>query len=267
MVKIALDAGHGLDTPGKRSPADEREWSFNNTVLLACRAALEEYADVQILRLDDPTGKRDIPLKERADKANQWGADVLVSIHHNAMNGIWHSGGGVETYIFSNASKAPQDIAALIHPGIVSAMGLRNRGIKTANFYMLRESWMPAVLTEGGFMDSTIDIHSLRNDDKLNAQGSVLAEALAKYFGLKRKPGMAHALIKPKEDTELKFSSGTLKREYEMFLKSKTQREIIVKAAVEAGYSGKWIKALAEGKVTDGDLVMLGLGALIRAAK
>ncbi|MBB4826336.1 N-acetylmuramoyl-L-alanine amidase [Sporosarcina luteola] len=97
MVKIALDAGHGINTPGKRSPDDEREWSFNNNVLLACATALQQYEGVQILRLDDPTGKTDVPLKTRTDKANKWGADALVSIHHNALTGKWHSGGGAET--------------------------------------------------------------------------------------------------------------------------------------------------------------------------
>ncbi|WP_243458230.1 N-acetylmuramoyl-L-alanine amidase [Sporosarcina sp. Te-1] len=261
---MALDAGHGINTPGKRSPADEREWSFNSKVLLACAAALKQYEGVQILRLDDPTGKTDVPLKTRTDKANKWGADALVSIHHNALNGKWHSGGGVETYVFPTASKAAKDIAALIHPGIVAAMGLRDRGVKTNDYHMLRESKMPAVLTEGGFMDSNIDIHSLRDDGNLKAQGIEIAEALAKYFGLKRKSGIAYEPAVKKEDDELQFSSGTLKKEWETFLGSKAQREIAVKAAVKVGYSDKWIKDLEEGRIADGDVVALAVGALIK---
>ncbi len=61
MVKIAIDAGHGLYTAGKRTPADEREWSFNNKVVNAAIKYLNEYKDVTIIRLDDPTGKRDVP--------------------------------------------------------------------------------------------------------------------------------------------------------------------------------------------------------------
>lgn len=67
-------------------------------------------------------------------------------------------------------------------------MGLRDRGVKTANFYMLRESRMPAILTEGGFMDSTVDIHSLRSDTSLRNQGEAIAEALAVCFKLEKKP-------------------------------------------------------------------------------
>ncbi|MDN4609108.1 N-acetylmuramoyl-L-alanine amidase [Sporosarcina highlanderae] len=184
MVKIALDAGHGKHTPGKRTPDDEREWSFNDKVLRACAAKLQTYQDVEVLRLDDSSGKADVLLKDRTDRANEWKADVLVSIHHNASTGKWHGGGGVETYVFPSASTTAKDIAKRIHPRIVNAMGLRDRGIKTADFHMLRESQMPAVLTEGGFMDSTVDIHSLRSDVLLKKQGEAIAEGLALHFKL-----------------------------------------------------------------------------------
>ena len=267
VVKIALDTGHGINTSGKRTPDDEREWSFNNKVLLACMAALQQYEGVQILRLDDPTGKTDVPLKTRTDKVNNWKADVLVSIHHNALAGKWGSHGGVETYVQElTASKASKDIAALVQPRIVKAMGLANRGVRSKNLHMLRESRMPAILTEGGFMDSTIDIIAMRSDAKLKAQGEAIAEGLAIYFKLKKKPA-ATTPDPVKGDDEMQFTSGTLKNEWETFLGSKAQREIAVRAAVEAGYSDKWVKDLDEGKIADGDVVMLGLGALIRANK
>ena len=63
MVKIAIDAGHGMNTAGKRTPDGEREWSFNNKVALAAIAKLNTYQNVKILRLDDPSGKNDVPLK------------------------------------------------------------------------------------------------------------------------------------------------------------------------------------------------------------
>src|SRR5690606_34781216 len=65
--------------------------------------------------------------------------------------------------------------------------GLRNRGLKKADFHMVRESKMPAILIEGGFMDSTVDIKKMRDDKVLDAVGKAIAEALAVYFGLKKK--------------------------------------------------------------------------------
>lgn len=189
MVRIAIDAGHGMNTPGKRTPSGEREWMFNNKVALAAIAKLNTYQNVQILRLDDATGKSDVPLKTRTDRANAWKADVLVSIHHNAYLGQWGAHGGVETYTFPGASQNSRDIATLVHPLVVKAMGLRNRGKKTLNLHMLRESKMPAILVEGGFMDSEIDIKALRNDQKLKAQGEAIGQGVAAYFNLKLKTG------------------------------------------------------------------------------
>lgn len=187
MVRIALDAGHGYNTPGKRTPDDEREWSFNNEVILATIERLNTYQDVEILRLDDPTGKTDVPLKDRTNKANAWKADVLVSDHHNASAGKWHNGGGVETYVYPTASQTSRDVAHAIHKRIVAAMGLRDRGVKTADFHITREAKMASVLVEGGFMDSTVDIKAMRDKAKLKAQGYAIADGIAEVFKLKPK--------------------------------------------------------------------------------
>lgn len=189
MVKIVIDAGHGFDTPGKRSPDGEREWSFNNKVAQYAIAKLQTYKDVEILRVDDPTGKTDVPLATRTNLANNWNADVYASIHHNALNGNWGKHSGMETYTSDNpkASKKSKEIANIVHPRVVMAMGISDRGMKQANFHVLRESAMPAILTEGGFLDSEVDIIKLRDDDYLKAQGEAIAEGLAAYFKLQLK--------------------------------------------------------------------------------
>lgn len=188
MAIIAIDAGHGMNTPGKRTPAGEREWSFNNKVALATIKYLNQYQDVKIIRLDDPTGKIDVPLRTRTDNANRNKADVLVSIHHNANTGKWGSWTGTETFIHSSNPSGAKRLAEIVQPKLVKAYGLRNRGVKLANFHMLRESRMTAILTEGGFMDSTIDIVKLRNDKVLDAAGKAIAEGVAEYLKLKKKP-------------------------------------------------------------------------------
>ena len=189
MIKIAIDAGHGLNTPGKRTPSGEREWTFNNKVALAAITKLNTFQNVQLLRLDDSTGAIDVPLKRRTDRANTWNADALVSMHHNAYLGAWGSHGGIETYTLPGASQNSRDIAALVHPLVVRAMGLRDRGKKTLNLHMLRESRMPAILVEGGFMDSKTDIKALLDEKKLKKQGEAIAQGLAAYFQLKPKTG------------------------------------------------------------------------------
>lgn len=196
MVKVGWDAGHGgfkdaekkiYATPGKRTPDGEPEWIFNDIVGRAFASELAQYEDVATRRFDDPTGKTDVPLKARTDGANGWGADYYISFHHNANTGNWGMWTGVETYIYTAASKASVVLAQAIHPAVVSAYGLRNRGIKRGNFHILRETKMPALLIEGGFMDSRIDINKLRDRTVLENAGRMIAQALAKQIGLKKK--------------------------------------------------------------------------------
>ncbi len=196
MVKIVIDAGHGFDTPDKRSPVGEREWTFNDKVVRAAILKLETYKNVEVMRVDDPTGKTDIPLKVRTDLANEWKADVYVSIHHNAFTGNWDVHSGVETYTFDSKdmnSKSNQ-LASHVHPRIVKAMGIRDKGIKRANLHVLRETTMPAILTEGGFIDSTVDIIKLRDDSYLKAEGEAIAEGIAAYINLQTEGNTTHEI-------------------------------------------------------------------------
>lgn len=190
MVKIAIDAGHGINTAGKRTPDDEREWTFNNTVALASLQELASYENVEIVRLDDPTGKQDIPLADRTALAIKEGVDAVVSIHHNANTGQWGDWGGTETYTHNTDTPEADRLAKEVHERMVKAYGLRDRGLKTANFHMLRvpeNSGITAILTEGGFMDSRTDISALRSDSTLRKAGVAIAEGIASFFNLKRK--------------------------------------------------------------------------------
>ena len=194
MVKIVVDAGHGGFgvTPGKRSPSNEYEWTFNDKVVDAFMLFLSKYENVQILRVDDPSGKVDIPLSVRTNKANAFNADAYISFHHNALTGVWGNHGGVETFTFDGANANPDSVklAKAIHPQVVKAMGIGDRGIKKANFHVVRETNMPAVLVEGGFMDSRIDIKAMRDDKRLKAQGEAIARGVVEYFGLNLKGNM-----------------------------------------------------------------------------
>ncbi|MFX3672858.1 MAG: N-acetylmuramoyl-L-alanine amidase [Paenisporosarcina sp.] len=198
MVKIALDAGHGMNTPGKRSPTDEREWSFNDKVVCAAMKKLSEYENVQLLRTDDASGRADAPLAARTNQANDWKADIFVSVHHNALGTTWGDHEGAETFVYVPMSKNPKSkkLAECVHPRLVKAMQAKDRGIKDANFAVLRNSNMPAILTEGGFMDSREDIKKMRNDKFLKAQGEAIALGIVEYFGLKAK-ALPKPVVKP----------------------------------------------------------------------
>lgn len=183
--KVAIDAGHGYNTAGKRTPDGEREWSFNDVVARAFVSELTKYSGVTVRRYDDITGKTDVPLRTRTDKANAWGADIFVSFHHNAHTGVWGAHTGTETY-YHGGSTEGRKLADMLQKACVRAYGLRDRGIKTANLHITRETKMPAVLVEGGFMDSTVDIVKLRDDKVLAQAGRNIAGAVAEYLGVKK---------------------------------------------------------------------------------
>lgn len=186
---VAVDAGHGRHTPGKRSPAGEREWTFNEVTARALIQELQNYG-IRTIRLDDPTGQRDVPLRERTNKANRAKADILVSIHHNANTGRWGNWTGSEVYAYPGTRQGQQMSRALA-PVLARTYGIHNRGAKTANFHMLRESKMPSILTEGGFMDSRIDIVPMRKDSVLRQAGVEIAKVVANQLGVKKQSNYA----------------------------------------------------------------------------
>jgi N-acetylmuramoyl-L-alanine amidase len=183
-LKIAIDAGHGPNTPGKRSPDGMREYWFNSAVANAMKAELEKYEGVSVLFTHEDG--RDVPLTERTNKANRWGADVLVSIHANAFEGIMGGHGGIDTFVYGTSGHSYK-IAQIVQRNLIAATELRDRGVKVANFHMLRETEMPAILIEHGFMDSTTDLPYLKSDDYRKLCGEINAKSIAEYYGLKKK--------------------------------------------------------------------------------
>jgi N-acetylmuramoyl-L-alanine amidase len=182
MVKIYLDAGHG----GKDSGAVGNGLQEKNVVLdLAKRleAKLKEYKNVQVMQ--SRTTDVFLELSERADKANAWGADCFVSLHLNAATAT--SAKGFETYIY-NGSVGPDTIALqnVIHAEILRQIGTNttDRGKKRANFAVLRESNMKAILGENLFVTNPSEAALLKQATFLDKIVTGYAVGLEKYFGL-----------------------------------------------------------------------------------
>lgn len=158
---IALDAGHGINTAGKRclksiDPAQTREWYLNSRIASRVQELLKAY-DCTVMRVDDVTGKKNIALADRVKLANDAKADFYMSIHHNAgING--GSGGGTVVFYYSNAEMRAK--AQGLYNAVVGRTGLvgnRSSKVTVGNLYVIRYTKMPALLLENGFMDSTVD--------------------------------------------------------------------------------------------------------------
>ncbi|GGJ73203.1 N-acetylmuramoyl-L-alanine amidase [Anoxybacillus voinovskiensis] len=187
MSKIYWDKGHGGDDPGAVANGLQEKNLTHKIVEYAMVYLEANYTgfEQRVTR----TGDQTLTLSQRADMANAWGADVFVSVHINAGKGT-----GFESYVHPNAS--PQSIALqnVLHGEILSAMrgfeAIIDRGKKRANYAVLRETRMPAVLTENLFIDSN-DAKLLKNEAFLKAVGEAHARGIAKFLGLPQKANSA----------------------------------------------------------------------------
>lgn len=161
---IALGAGHGYNTLGKRclkslNPNQTREWWLNDRIMDKVEKSLRDNYDCTVLRVDDTTGVKDISLSARVKAANDAKADIYISMHHNAgLKG--KSGGG--TVVFYYSSDYHRSVQAYeFYDYITRYTGLvgdRVQKVAYKGFYVLKKTKMPAFLIENGFMDSPTDV-------------------------------------------------------------------------------------------------------------
>ncbi len=190
-MRLALDAGHGMYTPGKRvpkelDPKETREWVLNDRVVKHLIRYLENF-NVDILRVDDPIGTHDVPLRDRVRKANDFKADLYLSIHHNAFEGVW-SGGGTSVYRYPSSTKTPIDLLQSFYNEVVNQTklyGNRISPINEANFHVLRETKMTAILLENGFMDSKVDWPIIKTDEHAKKTATGIVNFLILNYGIR----------------------------------------------------------------------------------
>lgn len=193
MFKIAYCAGHYIGTAGKRVPKSldanqTREWTLNNRIARYFAEAAKQYEGVDLLRTDDATGKTHISIKNRTKKANEWGADFYLDIHHNAGILLGKGGGVVAFSEKKNATgKKYRDAiySAVIEAGKLK--GNRANPLVEKNYDSLIYSNAPGVLVEYGFMDSKTDAPIILTDAYAKKVGYATMEGVAKVAGLKKK--------------------------------------------------------------------------------
>ena len=192
--KIALDAGHGLKTAGKRcmkklDPNQTREWTLNDRIADKVEKLLLNYTGWELIRVDDTTGKKDISLIRRTKAANKFGADFYLSIHHNAgVKG--GDGGGIVAFVYTNASAASIAWQKALYKALIDATWLKgNRSNPTPkkNLHVLRETNMPAVLLELGFMDSSTDVPIILTEAYADQCAGAIVKVLVERGKLKEK--------------------------------------------------------------------------------
>ncbi len=194
MFKLALNAGHHKHTSGKRchtgiDPDQTREWILNDRICDKIEKILSEYEGIEVLRIDDATGETDVSLSNRSAKANAWGADFYLSIHHNAAGKLF-SGGGIVAYVYTSPTEEERIWQKELYNAAVTATGLygnRSSPLAKKNLHEVRETKMPAVLMECGFMDSTVDCPIILTESYADKMAGAISSVIIEKSGAKKK--------------------------------------------------------------------------------
>lgn len=190
-MTVAIDAGHGKYTAGKRcskslDPNETREWVLNSRIAAKVCARLEA-AGVHAIRVDDITGETDVALSERTAKANAAGCALYVSIHHDS--GVYDgAGGGVTVFSHPKSSAKAVTLRDAVYEHVIECGGLRGNRANpktTADFYVLRKTSMPAILIECGFMDSKTDVPVILTDAYAENAARGIAEGVCEVLDVK----------------------------------------------------------------------------------
>ena len=148
-MKIFINAGHGGNDSGAvGNGLIERDVNFFIANRVESYLLAVNY-DVKLFQYDG--------LQAICDEANNWHADFFVSIHCNAGGGF-----GTETFYVSERGRK---LANAIQNQIVNSVGTFNRGVKTADYFVLLNTNMPAVLVECAFIDNPYDAKLLREKE------------------------------------------------------------------------------------------------------
>ncbi|MBK5241907.1 N-acetylmuramoyl-L-alanine amidase [Clostridium sp.] len=150
MVKLCFDYGHG----GKDSGALYNERKESNDVLSLGRAIATEIRRYGIIVDETRSSDTTVSLGDRSDFENKNTYDYFISFHRNAY--MPEKAKGVETYTYLSSGTSSKGLAKRIQASLV-ALGFVDRGVKTANFQVLRATKAPAILIEIGFIDNTND--------------------------------------------------------------------------------------------------------------
>ncbi|KAA9011880.1 N-acetylmuramoyl-L-alanine amidase family protein [Niallia endozanthoxylica] len=188
MFKLFLDPGHGGSDPGAvGNEIQEKDITLSISKVIQETLA-SEYSDVEVKM--SRTGDTFPSLSQRTNEANKWGADFFLSIHINAGGGT-----GFESFVYPNVGVPTTTYQNIIHDEIMKVIGLNNRGKRQSDLHILRESNMPSLLTESGFIDNPFDAGKMKDPNWIQAVGRAHVKGLERAFNLQRKNPVYDVII------------------------------------------------------------------------
>lgn len=182
---VVLDPGHGGTDPGAVGLNKTQEKTITLAVALQAKTLLEKSgAKVVMTRQDDrdvfgPSSSASDELKARTTIANNIKADAFISVHINAFSG--RSAGGTSTYFYQ---KTPYDamLAQNLQTSLLRAGGLQDRGVNSANFYVIKRTFMPAALLELAFISNPDEEKLMNTPQWQQRMAQAIVQGLDRFF-------------------------------------------------------------------------------------
>ncbi|MDV3349404.1 N-acetylmuramoyl-L-alanine amidase [Leptothoe sp. LEGE 181152] len=175
-IVVAIDPGHGGRDPGAVGIGGLQEKQVIFPISQQVAAILREQGvDVVMTRNSDI----ELDLDPRVQIAERADADLFVSIHANAINLSRPDVNGLETYYYSGAGAR---FARTVHDVVLRMMGMSDRRVRQARFYVLRRTSMPAILIEVGFVTGAEDIHNLRDPEWRSEMANAIARGILTHI-------------------------------------------------------------------------------------
>ena len=181
---IVLDPGHGGWDPGKVGEDDILEKNINLEIALKLQSLLEQGgATVLMTRIEDEAlgrGKQS-DLRARSTLAGTSGADIIISIHQNSYPSEKVT--GTQLFFYEGSDKSRR-LAELIQAEVKSFLGqLTNREPKPdSSYYILRQTSIPAVIIECGFMSSPAETRLLIDGEYQERMAWAIYKGIIEYF-------------------------------------------------------------------------------------
>ena len=177
---VIIDPGHGDHDRGARhNKMEEKTLALTTSHLIKDKLNSMGYR-VMLTRTND----KFVPLEERAQIANDAQASIFVSVHYNSAR--TKDASGIEIFYYHKSDKSrlnhSKKLAHSVIKRMVTKTGARDRGIKGGNFCVIRETKMPAILVEGGFMTHPKEARQLKSSNYLEKVAQGIAEGIDSYF-------------------------------------------------------------------------------------
>ena len=227
--KVSIDAGHGLKTEGKRTPRLKKDLVVNGKVVKKKGEIIHEFefnikgdkalkkaserCGIQVKIVNDTTGKTDTPLSTRASRANAFDSDLHISCHYNAVGScvsFQTKAKGVLVLKTRGCQSKSTRLANCVHKAIKGnynhtygvGVDVNWSGFTLA---ILRQTNMPAILIEYGFMDYEAEAMKMLQPNWYNKLAEDTCKGICNYLGITYKKPTEEP---KKESTTSKYTTG-----------------------------------------------------------